>query len=366
MSLYSTVSNMLIREGIKRTRTNLGRAVKENLERHSYLRKYSEDVKRAKLEVAGDYDYWIDRTARVLEENGAEVHLAENGKKARELCGEIIGRGKVVVKGKSMISEEIGLREYLERLGNEVWETDLGELIIQLADDRPMHVIAPALHYTKEEAAKVLKKVGVDGRDPEELVRKVRQVMREKFLNADAGISGCNAISAETGRVFLVENEGNIRLSTSLPKIYVALISVDKILPDDVLALKSILVQSAFLGTYPPSYINVNLPVEGQEFHVVIIDNGRTGTEFREQLSCVKCGRCQLECPVFQLAGNVWGGRVYGGPMGMVWSAILGELRKEVFMCTLCGKCRVVCPMEIDMPEMIRKIRKMLLEMNQI
>ncbi len=366
MELYSVVKNSLIREGIRRTRENLGRSVRDNLANHSYLRSYSEEVKRAKLEVAENYEYWIGRATEKLESNGARVYFAKDHSEARKTVGRLVGSGKTVVKGKSMISEELELREYLEKLGNEVWETDLGELIIQLADDRPMHVIAPALHYTKEEAAKILKKIGVDGRDPEDLVRKVRKVMREIFLRADVGISGCNAISAETGRIFLVENEGNIRLSTSLPETCIALISIDKILPDDILALKAILVQSAFLGTYPPSYINVNLPLADQEFHAVFVDNGRSKTEFREQLSCVKCGRCQLECPVFQLAGNVWGGRVYGGPMGMVWSAVLGELRNEVFMCTLCGKCREVCPMEIDMPEMIRKIRKILLELNQV
>ncbi len=366
MDIYSVVRNMRIREGIKRTRINLGRGVKESLDKHGYLKKYSDEVKKAKLEVAKNFNYWIKKTMEKLEESGATVYFAKDAEEARKIAGEIVKSGKTIVKAKSMISEEIELREYLEKLGNEVWETDLGELIIQLAKDKPMHVIAPALHYTKEEAAKVLKKIGVDGRDPEELVRKVRQVMREKFIDADVGISGCNAVSAESGRIFLVENEGNIRLSTSLPKTCVALISIDKILPDDILALKAVLVQSAFLGTYPPSYINVNLPIDDQDFFVIFIDNGRSKTKFREQLACVKCGRCQLECPVFQLAGNVWGGRVYGGPMGMVWSAILGEMREEVFICTLCGKCRIVCPMDIDMPQMIREIRKAILGFSQI
>jgi len=358
MELYSVIKNKQIREGIRRTRINLGRGVRESLDNHSYLKSYSEEVKKAKLEVAKNFDYWIKKAMEELEKSGATVYFAEDAEEARKIVGEIVGTGKIIVKAKSMISEELELREYLEHLGNEVWETDLGELIIQLAKDRPMHVIAPALHYTKEEAAELLKKIRVDGKTPEELVRGVRGVMREKFLSADVGISGCNAISAETGRIFLVENEGNIRLSTSLPKTCIALISIDKILPDDIMALKAILVQSAFLGTYPPSYININLPTSNQDFYAIFIDNGRSKTEFKEQLSCVKCGRCQLECPVFQLAGNIWGGKVYGGPMGMVWSAILGEIRQEVFICTLCGKCKEVCPMKIDMPSYIREIRK--------
>ncbi len=361
MRVEEAVRNVSIRGGILRSLKNLSEAVERNIREHPYLIEYAEDVRRAKLKVAENYDRWVERAERVLKERGVIVHRAENDREARKIAGEIVGRGKIVVKAKSMVSEEVHLREYLESLGNEVWETDLGELIVQLAGERPMHMVIPALHYSESEVREILEKIGVRGQSAEELAEGVRMFMRQKFLSADVGISGCNAFSAESGRIFLIENEGNIRLSTTLPEVYIALVSIDKILPDDELCLKSVFVQSAFFGTFPPAYINVNEKVEGQEMHVILLDNGRSRTPYREQLSCVRCGRCQLECPVFQLAGNVWGGDVYGGPMGMVWSAITDRIPETVFLSPLCGKCAEVCPVGIDMPSMLRELRKVVL-----
>ncbi|MBE8538623.1 LutB/LldF family L-lactate oxidation iron-sulfur protein [Geoglobus acetivorans] len=362
MNVYDAINRPSIKEGILRSLRNLSDAVRKNIENHPYLFDFADEVKKARLDVAENYDYWIDKAVRTLEEKGVQVHQARNADEARKIAGEIVGEGKTVVKAKSMVSEEIHLREYLEKLGNEVWETDLGELIVQLAGDKPMHMVIPALHYSEEEVGRILQKIGVKGKNAEEMARGVRKFMRKKFLEADVGISGCNAFSAETGRIFLIENEGNIRLSTSLPETYIALISIDKILPSDELALKSVLVQSAFFGTFPPAYININEKATEQIMHAILIDNGRKNTPYREQLSCVKCGRCQLECPVFQLAGNIWGGDVYGGPMGMGWSAVTGEMVELCFLSTLCGKCMEVCPMSIDMPGIIRSLRKRILE----
>ncbi|AKG92501.1 iron-sulfur cluster-binding protein [Geoglobus ahangari] len=362
MRVEEAIKRESIREGILRSLRNLSSAVERNVQEHPYLLDYAREVREARLGVAENYSQWMSRARDVLESRGVEVHFARNARRAREIAGEIVGSGKVVVKAKSMVSEEIHLREHLERLGNEVWETDLGELIVQLANEKPMHMVIPALHYSEGEVAEILKKIGVTGKSAEELAEGVRRFMREKFLKADVGISGCNAFSAESGRIFLIENEGNIRLSTTLPKTYIALVSIDKILPNDELCLKSVFVQSAFFGTFPPAYINVNERIEGQEMHVILIDNGRSEARFREQLSCVKCGRCQLECPVFQLAGNIWGGDVYGGPMGMVWSAITAQIPENVFLSTLCGKCMEVCPMEIDMPSMLREMKRSIVQ----
>ncbi len=362
MNIYGALEQGSIREGVLRTLMNLRDVILKTLNDHPYLLEYADEVRNAKLRVAEDFDYWIDRSMEVLEKRGCHVYLAENAEKARRIAGEMVGSGKTVVKAKSMVSEEIRLREYLQSLGNEVWETDLGEFIVQVADDRPMHMIVPALHYSEAQVMEILKKVGIHGRDAEELASGVREFMREKFLKADVGVSGCNAFSAETGRVFLVENEGNIRLSTSLPERYIALVSIEKILPDDDLALKSVFVQSAYVGTFPPAYININEKADSQEMHVIFLDNGRKTTEFREHLACIKCGRCQLECPVFQLAGSLWGGEVYGGPTGMVWTAITEEIPEVCFLSTLCGKCREVCPSDIDMPGMIRKMREIILK----
>ncbi len=360
--IYRAINDRSIREGIRRTWENLHDEVDRIVERYRFLKDYAKDVKKAKLDVLSDYDYWIEKAMKAIE-NRCSVYYAENGEEARKIVAEIVGRDKTIVKAKSMVSEEIRLREFLQEMGNEVWETDLGELIIQLAGEKPMHVLAPAIHYSERQAAELLGKIGVKGYTAAELAEGVRKFMRQKFLAADVGISGCNAFSAETGRIFLVENEGNIRLSTTLPKDYIAIVSIDKILPSDELCLKLVMLQAAFLGTFPPAYINVNEPVEGQRMHVIFLNNGRKqAPEFlREQLTCIKCGRCQIECPVFHITGNLWG-NVYGGPMGMGWSGILGEMEYECFLSTLCGKCKEVCPMEIDMPRIIRELRRVMLK----
>jgi L-lactate dehydrogenase complex protein LldG len=363
--LYKALNNESIRAGILRKWQNISRAVESVIKTYPFVLDYAKEVKIAKMEVSSNYEYWIDKAMRAFE-NAANrskskcyVHYAKNEKDARKIIGEVVRSGKVIVKAKSMVSEEIGLKKFLHELGNEVWETDLGDFIVQLANDRPMHLIAPAIHYSKKQAARILEKVGIRGESVEDLAEGVRGFMREKFLVANVGISGCNAFSAETGRIFLVENEGNIRISTTLPEKYVAIVSIDKMLPSDELCLKSVLVQSAFAGTFPPSYININEP-GSQEIHVVFLDNGRKDApEFaREQLACIRCGRCQTECPVFQMLGNYWGS-IYGGPMGLVLSYIITRnIGIEVFLCCLCGKCREVCPMEIDMPSIIRELRK--------
>lgn len=363
--LYRALNNESIRAGILRKWENISRAVDAAIKNYEFLLDYAGEVKAVKLKIASNYDYWIDKAIKALESADGErcnVYHARDGKEAKKIIGEIVGSGKIIVKAKSMVSEEIGLKKFLYELGNQVWETDLGDFIVQLANDRPMHLIAPAIHYSKEQAAKILRRVGVKGESVDGLAEGVRRFIREKFLAADVGISGCNAFSAETGRIFLVENEGNIRLSTTLPETYIAIVSIDKILPSDELCLKSVLVQSAFAGTFPPSYININEPDRGirQEMHVVFLDNGRKDApEFaREQLACVRCGRCQTECPVFQMLGNYWGS-IYGGPMGVVLSYIITRnIGIEVFLCCLCGKCREVCPMEINLPSIIRELRK--------
>ncbi len=363
-SIYTALSNRPVRDGIRRTRENLSKNVKENLKKYPFLKKYARELRDVKLKVINDLDFWIDRSIKKLEENGARVFYARDSESARRIVAEIVGSGKTVVKAKSVVSEEIGLRDHLEDMGNEVWETDLGELIVQVNNEKPMHMIVPALHLSEDEVIRILERVGIKGKNAEECTDKVRLFLREKFLKADFGISGCNAFSAESGSIFLIENEGNIRLSTSVPEKYIAIVGVEKIVPDDEHAIKSIMVQSAYFGTFPPSYINVIRNRQPGELCVVFLDNGRKSTDeiLKEQLLCVRCGRCHLECPIFQLTGNVWGGETYGGPMGMGWSAItsgISSIENEVFLSCLCGKCRIVCPMEINIPRIILHLRKL-------
>lgn len=354
MKIVKALRDRSIKSGILRAVENLRPMINDNLARYPYIDRYAQELSEIKLEVAKNYDYWLEKAVKRAEEK-YEVYIAGNGLEACKIIGEIVGSGKLVVKAKSMVSEEIGLRKYLESAGNEVWETDLGELIIQLADQKPMHVVAPALHLSEGEVIEIFKKIGVIGENAPELVSGVREFLRRKFMEADFGISGCNAFSIENARIFLVENEGNIRLVTSLPENYIALVTLEKLLPSDELALKSIIVQSAFVGTYPPTYINIP---ERENTHVIFLDNGRRDSELEEQLKCIKCGRCQIECPVYQVIGNIWGGETYSGPMGMGWSAITSSIGDEVFICSLCRKCFEVCPMKIDIPEIVRLLRR--------
>jgi|Deesub1362A_J573_1020465.scaffolds.fasta_scaffold00050_22 L-lactate dehydrogenase complex protein LldG len=359
-NVYQTIHTQQISEGIRKTLENLSSKVQENIRRYPFLIRYARELRAAKIEINNNFQYWIDASISTLEKAGIPVFLAKDAKMARKIIGEIIETGKIVVKTKSMVSEEIHLREYLQKLGNEVWETDLGELIIQVAGQRPMHMVVPALHLSEKDVIEILKKIGIHGNNAEDCTLKVREFLREKFIKANFGISGCNAFSAESGSIFLIENEGNIRLSTSLPETYISIIGIDKILPEDDFALKSIMVQSAFFGTFPPSYINIIRQRHPKKMYVVFLDNGRKKSDekLKEQLLCVRCGRCQLECPVFQITGSVWGGDTYGGPMGMGWSAITSSISEEVYLSCICGKCKEVCPMDIDIPNIILYLRK--------
>ncbi len=366
-SIYRALVNPLIRNGIMRTENNLSKSVSGNLKKFPFIREYARELREVKLEVLKNLDFWIDRCMKKLEDSGAEVFYAKDAESARKMVGDIIGTGKIVVKAKSIVSEEIDLRGYLEKLGNEVWETDLGELIIQIDDQKPMHMIVPALHLSERQVIGILKRIEIHGKNAEECTDKVRSFLREKFLNADSGISGCNAFSAESGSIFLIENEGNIRLTTSIPEKHIAIVGIEKILPEDEHAIKSIMVQSAFFGTFPPTYINIIRNRHPGKLSVIFLDNGRKNTTgiLKEQLLCVRCGRCHLECPIFQLTGNFWGGQTYGGPMGMGWSAItsgLSSIADKVYLSCLCGKCTTVCPMEINIPKIIRYLRGLVIQ----
>ena len=356
---YKALKNPAIREGIAKGRRNSLERADRILRDYPFLIDYANDVRLAKLEIILNYEYWVDRSIKTLKKfNKNNVYLAHDYKEALEIIGEIVKDDGIILKSKSMVAEEINLRDFLIKMGKEVWETDLGELIIQLAEDKPMHLIAPAIHYSERDVRKLLRKIGIKDRTIEGVVRGVRNFLREKFLKADVGITGCNAFSATTGRIFLVENEGNIRLLTSLSKKRVSVVSIDKILTNDELCLKSILVQSAFVGTFPPSYINIEQPSDSS--YIIFLDNGRShASDFlKEQLLCIRCGRCQLECPVFQILGSYWGD-IYGGPMGMALNYIISKrVSNDVFLCSLCGKCKEVCPMRIDMPKMIWELKR--------
>src|SRR5437870_4437732 len=280
----------------------------------------------------------------------------------------------MAVKSKSMATEEIHLNEALEHAGVKPVETDLGEYIIQLAHEKPSHIIAPAIHKTKGQVADLFSKE-LGGRfeaDPEVLTKVARAELRQKFLEADMGITGANFAVAETGTVVLVTNEGNGRMVTTLPRIHVAVMGMEKVIPTmtDLMVFLAILARSATgqkLSSYTTLVRGPRQPGETEgpeELHLILMDNGRTrqiaGT-LREALYCLRCGACLNVCPVYRQIGGHAYGYTYPGPIGILLTAMLrGErsVKDLAHASSLCGACKDVCPVRIDIPRMLIELRE--------
>ncbi|MGC8582178.1 MAG: LUD domain-containing protein [Thermoproteus sp.] len=355
--------------------------VDDALKTHGYLRQLAERVREARLEVLNNLDYYIEATKKAVESIGGRAYLADTAEDAREIVGKIVGRGKVVVFGKSNTALEVGLREYLAEMGNEVWETDLGEFIVQIGDDRPSNMIAPALHLSRGDVAKLFReRLGLDvGDDPSKLATAAGDFLRAKFAKADVGITGANAIAADTGAVVNVENEGNIRKATVMPPVHIVVAGVEKIVPTLVDAVSQAIVQAAYHGLFPPTYLEVSAgpsstgdielvrvrPAQGpREFHLVLVDNGRRAAAkdpvMREALLCIRCVRCGFVCPVYRAVGREFGDPPYVGPVGVMWLAITRGIEAagpSAVKCAHAGNCREVCPMKINIPEIIHYIK---------
>jgi L-lactate dehydrogenase complex protein LldF len=322
-------------------------------------------------------DRHLDTFVTSVERNGGSVFFAETGDDAVEYIRRLAhDRGvKTIVKSKSMVSEEIELNPVLEGDGIEVVETDLGEYIAQLDDDRPSHIVAPILHKTKEDCARVFReKLGATDEevaDVPQMTQLARRVLRQSFLRADMGISGVNFGVAETGSVCICTNEGNGRLSTTLPRIHVSLMGMERLVPTaaDLGVMLQVLGRSG-TGQRLTVYSNIlsgpRRPGEAdgpEEFHVVIVDNGRSAVlagELGEILYCIRCGACLYACPVYQQIGGHAYGSVYSGPVGSVLSPALAGIHafhELPHASTLCGACREVCPVRIDIPRMLLRLR---------
>jgi L-lactate dehydrogenase complex protein LldF len=321
-------------------------------------------------------DYYLDLVDKNVRRNGGHVHFADDADHANRIVLEIAKQHnvKTVIKSKSMVSEEMGINHFLEENGIDPVETDLGEYIIQLADETPFHIIGPAIHKTKEQVSELFEKwlKTAPTHDIEELCIIARDVLRDKFAQADMGISGANFIVAETGTVVLVTNEGNGRMTTSAPRVHVAIAGMEKLLPalEDVALFLRLLPRSA-TGQRITSY---NTFVSGprartdedgpEEFHLILVDNGRLGLladeVLRESLSCIRCGACLNHCPVYRKVGGHAYGWVYSGPIGAIVSPMLTNMEQSKdlpYASTLCGACRDVCPVKIDIPRLLLHLR---------
>jgi L-lactate dehydrogenase complex protein LldF len=341
------------------------------------LRDSARDIKD---HVLANLDLYIEAYEAKVVAAGGHVHYAITAKDGVDLvlklCRE---RGaKAVTKGKSMIAEEMGLNAAMEAAGIDPIETDLGEYIIQLRGEPPSHIIAPAVHLTKDQVEADFRRahrdlpVDRDLSQPEQLLTEARGILRDKFLSADIGITGANFLIAETGTSIIVTNEGNGDLTQILPKVHIVLASLEKIVPtlEDASQLLRVLARSATgqdmsvyttLSTGPRRPGDVDGP---EEYHVILIDNGRSamlGGDFEDMLRCIRCGACMNHCPVYQAVGGHAYGSVYPGPMGAVLTPSLvgvaegGQLPNAS---TFCGRCEAVCPVRIPLPNMMRHWRE--------
>ncbi|MFZ0625083.1 MAG: LutB/LldF family L-lactate oxidation iron-sulfur protein [Acidimicrobiia bacterium] len=328
-----------------------------------------------RLGALAELDGLLARFADELTEAGGRVHFASDADEANCIVARILtdSDAKSVVKSKSMVTEEIRLNPYLEQRGFDVVETDLGEFIVQLAGDTPSHIIAPVLHMTREDVGALFaEKLGVEEtHDPALLNAIARAHLRDKFLRADAGISGVNMAIAESGTVVLVTNEGNGRLTTTAPRVHIALMGMERIVPrwEDAAVILEVLARSA-TGQRLSVYTNLVTgprratdPDGPDQVHVVIIDNGRSailGGETAEILACIRCGACLNVCPVFRTVGGHAYGTVYSGPVGSIVTPGLHGMDpwwELPFASTLCGACEEVCPVRIQIPTMLLGLR---------
>jgi L-lactate dehydrogenase complex protein LldF len=328
--------------------------------------------------------YSLSNLPRLLEQletnlaaNGVQVHWAQNADEANAIALQIALRVKAkrIIKGKSMVSEEVGFNHAMEVAGIEAFESDMGEYIVQLAGEAPSHIIMPAIHKTKQEIAQLFadEVPGVTyTEDVDALIQIGRRVLRRKFADADIGLSGVNFCVAETGTLCLVENEGNGRMCTTVPKVHIAITGIEKVVEklDHVPPLLSLLTRSA-TGQSVTTYVNmISGPRKAgekdgpEEVHLILLDNGRTqayaDAELRATLQCIRCGACMNHCPVYARIGGHAYGTTYPGPIGAIISPHMLGLDATyplAFASTLCGACSEVCPVKIPIPDILVRLR---------
>ena len=354
---------------------NFLRLREQSIEEFPLVGQLRDRARAIRLHALRHLDRLLARFADELEAKGGHVHWAGDAAEARQIACEILeaSGARLVVKSKSMVSEEIEVNDEIESLGIEVVETDLGEFIAQLAGDTPSHIIAPVLHMTREDVGGLFaEKLGVDfTSDPFELNRIARVHLRDVFLRADAGISGVNMAIADSGSLVLVTNEGNGRLTTTAPRVHIALMGMERIVSSwsDAAVVLETLARSA-TGQHLSVYTNVitgprreDDPDGPEELHVIVIDNGRSrilAGETAEILACIRCGACLNACPVFRTAGGHAYGTVYSGPMGSIVTPGLHGMEPWwdlPYASTLCGACEEVCPVRIRIPKMLLALR---------
>ncbi len=366
----------VLQRAMKRAKTKFvdGRAAGiAQLDNFEDLRTYAAAMRD---EVINNLDAYLLEFEANATARGAHVHWAQTAEEANEIVLQIARQHDVkrVAKSKSMVTEEIGLNNALVAAGIAVMETDLGEYILQLADEPPSHIVAPAVHKSKEQVAELFTKAHGTPLLTEipAMTREAREQLRDHFLKADMGISGSNFLIAETGTTLTVTNEGNADMVTTLPRVHCVVTGIEKVIPtlEDFAVLSRLLARSA-IGQSVANYLTLTTGIKGEgdadgpeHMHIVLVDAGRTklvGSDMKEMLRCIRCGACMNHCPVYQNVGGHAYGWVYPGPMGSVLTPTYvgienaGDLPNAA---TFCGECQVVCPVKIPLPDLMRKWRE--------
>ncbi|RAL21409.1 LutB/LldF family L-lactate oxidation iron-sulfur protein [Thermoflavimicrobium daqui] len=372
------LNNDFLRNAVKFTTEKLRKGKQAATDELGNWEEWRERGKQIRLQTIAHLDYYLSLFVDNLRAAGGKVHFASTAEEAVQISLKIMKakQAKSVVKSKSMVSEEVQINQALEEAGIEVVETDLGEYIIQLANETPSHIIIPAIHRNRNQVAELFSEVAGEKlpADTTVLAGFARSKLREKFLQADIGITGCNFAIAESGSMVLFSNEGNARMVSTLPKTQITMMGMERIIPSwEDLEVMATLLPRAATGQKLTVYMSAihgpkrNDEVDGpEELHVIIIDNGRShqlgDPDFQEVLHCIRCGACLNACPVYRHIGGHAYGWVYSGPIGAVLTPVLnpdkGEWREVANASSLCGACYEACPVKIPLHDMLVYIRR--------
>ncbi|OOF39622.1 iron-sulfur cluster-binding protein [Rodentibacter mrazii] len=374
------IHNEIMRKAVIKAQETIGANRQKMVDELGHWEEWRDLSKQFRNHVLANLDAYLYQLSEKVTQNGGHVFFAETAEEASDYIRKVAleKKAKTIVKSKSMVTEEIGLNSVLETEGIKVVETDLGEYLLQIVGDKPSHIVVPAIHKDRHRIHKELHEVlGYEGSEqPEEMNAFIRKVLREDFLKADIGISGCNFAVPETGSVCLVTNEGNLRLATTVPKTHIAVMGMERIAPTfkEVDVLITMLCRSAVgakLTAYNTWLTGPRLENEAdgpEDFHLVIVDNGRSAileSEFKEVLRCIRCGACLNTCPAYRQIGGHGYGSIYPGPIGAVISPLLGgykEFKELPYACSLCNACNSVCPVKIPLAQLILKHREKMVE----
>jgi L-lactate dehydrogenase complex protein LldF len=362
MKHYELATNFYKQKGKKHNaslwaiREKRDKAIKE-VEEWEELREKASQIKDRVIDNLEEY---IEEFISNASKNNIDIHFAKDAKEHNEIVYSYLKSAKKVVKSKSMLTEECGLNEFLEKKGIEVIDTDLGERIVQLRGEKPSHIVLPAIHTTKEDVAKILNETNTD---PTYLTHKMRKLLREEFLSADAGLSGANFIVANKGYAVVCTNEGNADLGATIPPLHIISVGIDKLIPnmEDLGIFLRMLARNA-TGQKITTYTSIFGKKDGKRV-IVLVDNGRlkrVNTQFRDTLKCIRCSACLTTCPVFRRGGGHSYRYIIPGPIGSLLAPLVDkeEYKDLPFACTLCNSCEMVCPVKIPFSKQLVNMRK--------